>query len=209
MRKIVIATNNKNKLAEFERIFSSEQGSDYRILSLAEVGFDSDIEETADTFEGNAYIKARTVAEFTGLTAVADDSGLEVDALNGAPGVYSARYAGEGASSEQLIAKLLIEMKDVPKAERGARFVSVMCAVFPSGKRVFAKGVCEGEILFTSAGDNGFGYDPVFNYPPYGKTFAEMTGDEKNTISHRALATLNLLAELKAVSNNEFEKQER
>ncbi len=205
MRSIVIATNNKNKLAEFKRIFSSEQGSAYNILSLADVGFFDEIEENADTFHGNALIKAKTVSEYTGLCAVADDSGLQVDSLCGAPGVYSARYAGEGASSAQLIEKLLFEMKDVAEENRTARFVSVMCAYFPNGESIFAEGVCEGRILTASAGDNGFGYDPVFYYKPLGKTFAEMDSVEKNSISHRALATFNLLEKIKGLDEVAFE----
>ncbi|MBQ3195791.1 MAG: XTP/dITP diphosphatase [Clostridia bacterium] len=204
MRTIVIATNNMNKLAEFERIFSSEQGSEYKILSLKDVGFTEEIEETSDTFKGNALLKARAVSEHTGMCAVADDSGLQVDCLNGAPGVYSARYAGEGASSSALISKLLCEMKGVDESQRTARFVSVMCAYFPNGKSAFAEGVCEGSILFEAAGDNGFGYDPVFYYKPFDKTFAEMEADEKNSISHRALATENLLKVIKDFKDEDF-----
>lgn len=204
MRTIVIATNNKNKVKEFAKIFSSGDGCDYEVLSLADVGFVGDIVEDADTFEGNAYIKARTVSDHTGLVAIADDSGLEVDALNGAPGVYSARYAGEGADSAALIAKLLGEMSSVPDGERGARFVSVMCAAFPNGKKHFAKGVCEGEILTESAGDNGFGYDPVFYYKPFDKSYAEMSSEEKNSISHRALATVKLLEDLRSFNDEDF-----
>lgn len=204
MRTIVIATNNKNKLAEFRKIFSSVDGFDYEILSLADIGFNFDIEESADSFEGNAYIKARTVAAFSGYTAVADDSGLVVDALGGAPGVYSARYAGEGASSEQLMQKLLTEMASVPEGKRNAKFVSVMCAVFPSGKRVFSKGSCSGQILFVPAGKNGFGYDPLFYYPPCCKTFAQLNVDEKNKISHRALAAEMLFREFEKLSDVEF-----
>ncbi|MBE6677888.1 MAG: XTP/dITP diphosphatase [Ruminococcaceae bacterium] len=205
MKTIVIATNNKNKLAEFKRIFSCEQGSGYRILSLADVGFCEEIEENADTFQGNALLKARAVSKFTGLCAVADDSGLQVDYLNGAPGVYSARYAGEGASSSQLIAKLLSEMKCAAEDERTARFVSVMCAYFPNGQTVFAEGICEGSILYAPAGENGFGYDPVFYYQPMNKTFAEMDSVEKNSISHRALATADLLDKLKNIDKVAFD----
>lgn len=201
MRTIVIASNNQKKLAEFRRIFDNSQ---YRILSLSDVGFHGDIEENADTFEGNSLIKASAVCEFTGLAAIADDSGLEVDALDGAPGVYSARYAGEGATSQQLIDKLLSEMSDVDDEKRTARFVSVMCAVFPDGKQYFARGECEGKILKSKVGDNDFGYDPVFYYEPYGKSFAEMSADEKNSISHRARATVALLEKLKDVPDGRF-----
>ena len=204
MKTIVIATNNKNKLAEFKRIFASEQGGGYRILSLSDVGFNDEIEETAETFKGNALLKARAVSEFTGMCAIADDSGLQVDCLNGAPGVYSARYAGVGASSAELISKLLGEMKDTAESDRTARFVSVMCAYFPNGESVFAEGICEGSILFEPAGDNGFGYDPVFYYKPFGKTFAEMNSNEKNSVSHRALATANLLDIIKDYEDSAF-----
>lgn len=204
MKTVVIATNNSHKLAEFKRIFLKEQGADYNILSLADVGFVGDIEENADTFEGNSLLKAKAVSEFSGYCAIADDSGLQVDCLDGAPGVYSARYAGEGASSAQLIEKLLNEMDGVTEDNRGARFVSVMCAYFPDGRSIFAEGVCEGSILFSSAGDNGFGYDPVFYYKPFDKTFAQMTAEEKNSISHRALATENLLKKLEAFDESNF-----
>ena len=204
MKTVVIATNNPHKLSEFKRIFLKEQGVDYNILSLADVGFKGDVEENADTFEGNALLKAKAVTEFSGYCAIADDSGLQVDCLGGAPGVYSARYAGEGASSEQLIAKLLNEMDGVKEDERSARFVSVMCAYFPDGRSVFAEGVCEGSILCAAAGDNGFGYDPVFYYKHFDKTFAQMTGEEKNSISHRALATENLLKKLEAFEESNF-----
>ncbi len=202
MRTIVIATNNAHKLAEFRRIFS---GSNYKILSMADVGFVGEVEETADTFEGNAFLKAKAVSDFTGLCAVADDSGLQVDALNGAPGVFSARYAGEGASSAELINKLLCEMKSIPDGKRGAGFVSVMCACFPNGDSVYARGECRGRILSEPAGDNGFGYDPVFFYEPFGKSYAEMDSSEKNSISHRALATESLLTKLDSVHDSAFE----
>lgn len=204
MRTIVIATNNSHKLSEFERIFSKNIGNDYKILSLADIGFTDEVDESADTFKGNALLKAKAVSEFSGYCAIADDSGLEVDCLNGAPGVYSARYAGEGAGSSALIAKLLNEMDGVAVGDRTARFVSVMCAYFPDGSTVFAEGVCNGTILLSPQGDNGFGYDPVFYYEPFNKSFAIMSKEEKNQISHRALATENLLNKLKAVSDDAF-----
>jgi len=205
MKTIVLATNNASKVKELNAILATNSNSGFKVLSLKDCGFNSDIEENADTFEGNAYIKARTVAEFTGLAVVADDSGLEVDALNGAPGVFSARYAGEGATSGQLIEKLLTEMKGVPMGERTARFTTVMCAVLPTGKVLTARGECHGIITETPMGDGGFGYDPVFYYPPANKTFAELTAEEKNGISHRAIAVKKLINTLGSLEDADFE----
>lgn len=207
MKTIVLATNNASKVKELNAILAANGSGDFKVLSLKDCGFEGDIEENADTFEGNAYIKAKTVAEFTGLAVVADDSGLEVDALNGAPGVYSARYAGEGASSEQLIKKLLSEMKDVPIAKRAARFTTVMCAVLPSGKVLTERGECHGAITEMPMGDCGFGYDPVFYYPPANKTFAELSAEEKNGISHRAIAVKKLIKLLGSLEDADFEKK--
>ncbi len=193
MRTFVIATNNSHKFRELSNIFDSVCPNKYKLLSLADCGFSEDIEEDADTFEGNAYKKADVVCRATGLPAISDDSGLEVDCLHGAPGVYSARYAGEGASSEQLINKLLTVMKDVPEAERGAHFTCVMCAVFPNGKAVYARGECPGSILFEAVGSGGFGYDPVFHCTELNKSFAEMDEKDKNVVSHRALAMRKII----------------
>ena len=204
MRKIVLATNNASKVKEFNAILSANGYDGYQVLSLKECGFCGDIEENADTFEGNAYIKAKTVAEFTGIATVADDSGLEVDALNGAPGVHSARYAGEGASSEQLIEKLLKEMKGVPFTNRNARFTTVMCAVLPDGKTLYERGECHGVITDAPKGNGGFGYDPVFFYPPFGKTFAELSSEEKNSISHRAIALKRLIKSFGSLKDSYF-----
>lgn len=204
MKTVVLATNNPSKVGEFNAILTANKCSDFKVLSLSECGFSGDVEENADTFEGNAYIKAKAVADFTGLATIADDSGLEVDALNGAPGVYSARYAGEGASSKQLIAKLLCEMKDISEGKRSAKFTTVMCAVLPTGKVVYERGECHGTIINEAMGDGGFGYDPVFYYPPFGKTFAEMKPEEKNAISHRAIAVTKLIEKLSALTDNDF-----
>lgn len=204
MRKVVFATNNPAKLKELNAIFSDICGNGYQLLSLSDVGFTDEIEEDAETFEGNAYKKAKTVADYSGYAAIADDSGLEVDALNGEPGVYSARYAGEGASSDMLISKLLGNMDGVEGEKRSARFTSVMCAVLPGGKVIYRKGVCEGFILKEKKGTGGFGYDPVFYYKPFDKTFAEMTEGEKNAISHRAIASQELIKALHALSADDF-----
>lgn len=204
MKTVVLATNNQSKVRELNAILTANSSDDFKVLSLSECGFFGDIEENSDTFEGNAYIKAKTVADFTGLATIADDSGLEVDALNGAPGVYSARYAGEGASSAQLISKLLYEMKDVADGKRNARFTTVMCAVLPNGKVIYERGECHGVIINEARGDGGFGYDPVFYYPPFGKTFAEMKPEDKNAISHRAIAATKLIEKLSALTDDDF-----
>ncbi len=207
MRTFVIATNNKHKLKELGDIFESICPGKYKLLSLADCNFFEDIVEDADTFEGNAFKKAAIVCEATGLPAISDDSGLEVDALHGAPGVYSARYAGEGASSEQLIKKLLREMRDVSESERKAHFTCVMCAAFPNGKTVFARGESFGSILFAPVGKGGFGYDPVFYCDETDKSFAEMDESEKNVVSHRGLAMRNIIPLIEELSDDYFEKK--
>lgn len=204
MKTIVLATNNASKVKEFNAILSANSDNGFKVLSLSDCDFFGDIEENADTFEGNAYIKAKTVADFTGIATVADDSGLEVDALGGAPGVYSARYAGEGASSEMLIAKLLKEMDGVPERERTARFTTVMCAVLPGGKVLSERGECHGVILNSPKGTGGFGYDPVFYYPPFKKTFAELEAEEKNAVSHRAIAVKKLIESFGTLTDADF-----
>lgn len=181
----VIATHNAHKLAELERILAPLH-IDVITAELDEV------EETGTTFAQNAFLKADAACKQTGLPAVADDSGLMVDALNGAPGVYSARYAGEGATDGQRIEKLLSALKDIPQEQRTARFVSSICCVFPNGQTVTTEGNCPGSIAFAPAGNGGFGYDPVFLVN--GKTFAELPAQEKDEISHRGKA-LRLFAE--------------
>ncbi len=188
---IVIATGNRHKIAEFSRLFAPYNNGEYSFISMRDAGFDGDIVEDADTFEGNALIKARTVCGATGCIAIADDSGLCVDALGGKPGVYSARYAGEPCDDGRNNAKLLSELRDVPYESRTARFCCVIAAAFPDGRTVTASGDCPGMILFEKRGSGDFGYDPVFYYPPYAKTFAEMTPEEKNGVSHRGRAVQN------------------
>ncbi len=189
--KIVIATGNRHKVEELSRLLIPEDGGEYTFISMKDAGFGGSIVEDADTFEGNALIKAKAVCEATGLVAVADDSGLCVDALDGAPGIFSARFAGEPCDDAKNNAKLLEELKDVPFEKRTARFCCVIAAAFPDGRTVTACGDCPGVIAFERKGDGDFGYDPIFYYPPFGKTFAEMTSDEKNSISHRGAAALN------------------
>ncbi len=184
--KFVIATHNKHKLQELQRILTP--------LGIEAVTADlSEVEETGTTFAENACLKAKAACKETGLPAVADDSGLEVDALDGRPGVYSARYAGEGATDAQRIEKLLGELSEVPAEKRGARFVSAICCVFPNGDILRAEGECPGSIAFVPAGEDGFGYDPIFLCGE--KTFAQMTAAEKDAVSHRgkALEKFNLV----------------
>lgn len=188
--KVVFASNNAHKVSEFKSCLA-DAGLDIEILTIKETGFTGDIIESADTFKGNAYIKAKTLSDYTGLIAIADDSGLSVDALNGAPGVYSARFAGEDATDSDNIQKLLAELKDKP--ERSAKFVCTICVCRPDGETLYVSGESRGEIIDERRGDGTFGYDPVFYYPPFDKTFAEMTSDEKNSISHRGRAVEELL----------------
>ncbi len=177
--KFVIATHNQHKLQELQRILAP--------LGIEAITADlSEVEETGTTFAENAFLKAQSACRETGLPAVADDSGLEVEALDGRPGVYSARYAGENATDAQRIEKLLGELEGVPAEKRGARFVSAVCCVFPDGERIQVEGECPGAIAFAPAGEDGFGYDPVFLCGE--KTFAQMTAAEKDAVSHRGKA---------------------
>ncbi len=183
--KLVIATHNRNKIAEFERILAP-LGVGAAAAELPAV------EETGSTFAENALLKARSACRATDLPAVADDSGLAVDALGGAPGIYSARYAGEGASDRARVEKLLDALKDVPAPRRGAEFVCAICCVFPDGDILTAQGRCRGQIAFAPKGRAGFGYDPVFLAG--GRTFAQLPPEEKDRVSHRGKA-LRLFAE--------------
>lgn len=191
MQEIVFATNNINKLREIRRIC----GDEFRILGLADIGCTEDIPETADTFEGNAELKARYVKEHYGFDCFADDSGLMVDALGGEPGVYSARYAGgEGHDSEANMNLLLKKLEGV--TDRRARFVTVIALIIGNELHTFS-GTVEGEILTERHGNGGFGYDPVFRPLEADCTFAEMASDDKNAISHRGRATAALIDFLK------------
>ncbi len=188
MQTFIIATHNRKKLAELERILAPLGIS---AQTAEQAGFElSEVEETGATFEENAFLKAEAAMRQTGLPAVADDSGLMVDALDGAPGVYSARYAGEGASDSQRNEKLLQELKNVPQDQRTARFVSAVCCVFPGGESVCVRGECEGTIAFAPSGNGGFGYDPLFLVGE--KTYAELSDEEKDAISHRGRALSSL-----------------
>lgn len=182
MKKLVFATNNQHKLAEIRAILSGR----VEVLSLSDINCHEDIPETEQTLEGNALLKARFVHQRYGLHCFADDTGLMVDALNGAPGVYSARYAGEHCSPADNIAKLLHELANVP-APRTASFRTVIALIDESGEHLFSGDVA-GEITTVIAGNGGFGYDPVFRPEGYDATFAELGDTVKNTISHRARA---------------------
>jgi XTP/dITP diphosphohydrolase len=185
MNELVFVTNNHHKLSEIRQII----GDDFNIKSLADIGFNEEIEETAPDLEGNALLKAKVIHERFGCDCFADDTGLEVDALDGAPGVYSARYAGEGASYADNVNKLLKELNGTPV--RTARFRTVIALIIGSREYLF-EGRVDGEILTECRGETGFGYDPVFMPSESGKSFAEMTAGEKNSISHRGLATEKL-----------------
>lgn len=186
--KICFASNNIKKV---EEITAKLEGSSIQILSLAEVGIDEDIPETGDTFHANALQKAEYVFSRKQLFCFADDSGLQVNALGGAPGVYSARYAGPQRSTADNMDKLLLELDG--KTDRSASFITVIALIHPSGTHYF-EGEIKGHILHEKRGTNGFGYDPIFVPDGYTQTFAEMDADKKNSISHRAIAVDKLIA---------------
>lgn len=182
--KLVLASRNPGKLKEFRTILGA---LGVEVLSESEAGLALEVEETGATFEENSFLKADAVTRASGLGAIADDSGLMVDALDGAPGVYSARFGGRETDAER-IALLLEKLRGVPPGRRTARFVSVVTCRLPDGRTLTARGTCEGLIAEAPRGAGGFGYDPVFFVPSLGKTFAEMTDGEKNAISHRGAA---------------------
>ncbi len=189
MKQIVIASNNAGKLKEFYGIL---QPFGIEAISQKAAGFSQEVAETGTTFAENAALKARAVYDALHCPVVADDSGLMVDALDGAPGVYSHRFAGEGATDAQRNEKLLACLKEIPTEKRTARFVCVLCYIDETGQEQFFQGTCEGLIGYEPMGENGFGYDPLFCYG--GKTLAQMTEEEKNQISHRGAALEKLKA---------------
>ncbi len=192
LNKLLVATGNKGKLVEIRQILK-----DTEVLGLKDVNIDVDVEETGTTFAENAYIKAHEISKLSGLPVLADDSGLLVDALDGAPGVYSARFAGEDANDDDNVNKLLGLLSHIPENERHARFACAMCLIFPDGRKIEAFGVsCEGYIINEKRGENGFGYDPVFYSPDYNKTFSQMSMEEKNKVSHRKAALMELSKKL-------------
>ncbi len=193
MKKIIFATSNEGKMKEIRMILNDIP---YEILSLKDAGIKVDIEENGTTFEENAILKAKTIMELTNEIVLADDSGLEVDAMGGQPGIYSARFLGEDTSYEVKNNYILNELKDVPDEKRTARFVCAIACVFPDGRCKTVRGTIEGRIGYKIAGTNGFGYDPIFFVPEYNCTTAELTPEQKNLISHRAKALNAMKKEL-------------
>ena len=184
--KVVLASKNAHKLVEIKQI-TDKFG--FELVLQSELGVDIDVEETGTTFEENSLLKARAVMEATGLPALADDSGIAVDALNGEPGVYSARYGGDPAMSDwDRMMLLLKNTEQVPDGQRQAKFVCVISFITPEGKIIQARGEIHGELTRQPRGENGFGYDPIFYYPPFGKTTAEIPAEQKNQVSHRGNA---------------------
>ena len=193
--KVVLASKNKHKLEEISKI--TEQ-FDIQLVMESELGVDIDVEETGTTFEENSFLKANAVMQATGLPALADDSGIAVDALNGEPGIYSARYGFDDTLDDWGRLQLLLKnTEDVPDGQRQAQFVCVITMVTPEGKVIQARGEIHGELLREPRGENGFGYDPIFYYPPLGMTTAELPPEEKNRVSHRANALKAFYEKLK------------
>ncbi|VEF47437.1 nucleoside-triphosphatase [Bacillus freudenreichii] len=189
MKTVIIATKNKGKAKEFERLFSKYGITVKTLVDVPEI---PDIEETGETFEENAVIKAEAIAKISDSYVVADDSGLVIDALDGRPGVFSARYAGEEKSDEANIDKVLSELAGVSEEDRTARFYCALAIAGPDIETVTVNGTCEGLILNERRGAGGFGYDPIFYVPSEGKTMAEMSAERKSELSHRAAAMKNL-----------------
>jgi len=193
--KIVLATGNQHKLREFQQILATDT---LEIVPQSEFEGCPEVVEDGSSFEENALKKAREIAVHTGCIAMADDSGLEVDALMGEPGIYSARYAGEPSSDERNIELLLENMHRVCEVQRGAQFTCVIAVVTPEGQELLARGLCRGQITMQPEGSDGFGYDPVFFHEQSGRTFAQLSSVEKNSISHRGHAIENLREQLPA-----------
>ena len=193
--KVVLASKNRHKLEEISQI---TQKFDMELVLQSELGVDIDVEETGTTFEENSFLKAQAVMQATGLPALADDSGIAVDALNGEPGIYSAQYGFDPTLDDWGRLQLLLKnTEQVPDGRRQAQFVCVITLVTPEGQTIQARGEVHGELLRSPAGENGFGYDPIFYYPPYRKTLAQATPEEKNRVSHRAVALKVLYQKLK------------
>lgn len=193
--KVVLASKNPHKLVEISQI---TQKFHMELVLESDLGVDIDVEETGTTFEENSFLKANAVMKATGLPALADDSGIAVDALNGEPGIYSARYGFDDTLDDAGRVRLLLKnMEAVPDGQRQAQFVCVITLVTPEGKVIQARGEVRGEVLRKTEGEGGFGYDPVFYYPPFGKTLAQVTPEEKNRVSHRGQALKILYEKLK------------
>lgn len=184
--KVVLASKNPHKLVEISKI---TEKFGFELVLESDVGVDIDVEETGSTFEENSYLKAEAVMKATGLPALADDSGIAVDALNGEPGIYSARYGFDESLDDRGRLNLLLKnTENVPDDKRQAKFVCVITLVTPQGQTIQARGEVHGMLLRAPAGENGFGYDPIFYYPPFGKSLAQVSPEEKNSVSHRANA---------------------
>jgi XTP/dITP diphosphohydrolase len=199
MRNIIVATKNKGKYHEIKEILTDIP---FNVLSMEDMNLDIDIVENGNTFEENSLIKAREVCKLTGDIVIADDSGLEIDYLNGRPGIHSSRFGGENTTDEERNRKLLTILEKVPFEKRKARFVCVIAVVYPEGNYFTVKGTCDGYIDFEPKGKNGFGYDPIFYVPEYDMTTAQMEPKEKHKISHRGKALKLMIEELKR--NNIF-----
>ena len=197
--KVILASKNQHKLTELSAILS---GLGFEIALESEYGLDIDVDETGTTFEENSLLKAEAVMKASGLPVLADDSGLMVDALDGAPGVYSARY-GHKSSDGERTAFLLENMKDVADEKRTAKFVCVITCLWPDGRKIVARGECPGVITREVHGENGFGYDPVFYLPELGMTYAELPSEQKNAISHRARALQDFCRKYQEVQNHD------
>ena len=193
-KQLIFATGNENKMIEIRQILSD---LDVEIMSMAQAGIHVDVEENGTTFEENAMIKAKAVAEQTDAIVLADDSGLEIDYLNKEPGVYSARYMGEDTSYDIKNQALLDRLEGVPKEQRTARFVCAIAAVFPDGETIVRRGTIEGYIGYEPRGTNGFGYDPIFYVDEYGCSTAELSMEKKNDMSHRGNALRAVKVDIK------------
>ena len=193
MKKIIIATTNEGKMKEFRALLAHK---DVEIVSMKEAGINIDIDENGSTFEENAAIKAKTVCEYSGCLCLSDDSGLVIDYLGGEPGIYSARYLGHDTPYPEKNRMIIDRLKGGPKDKRSARFVCAVAAAFPDGRVLTVKDTMEGFIAEAPAGNGGFGYDPIFFFPPANMTSAELTAEEKNAVSHRGRALHNLLEKL-------------
>lgn len=191
MKSIILASNNKDKVKEVKEILKG-----YDIISMKEAGIDVDIEENGTTFEENALIKARAIMKLTGQITMADDSGLEIDYLNKAPGVYSARFMGHDTSYDIKNKALIQKLEGVKGSDRSGRFVCAISVCFPDGREIVKRGTMEGLIAEEIKGDNGFGYDPIVYLPEYGRTSGELAPEEKNKISHRGKALALIKEEL-------------
>ncbi len=202
MSKLLLATNNQGKVREYQNLL---KGISFELATPAQQGIDLEVEETGGTFEANARLKASAFAKVSGLLTLADDSGLEVDALNGEPGVRSSRYAGEAATDPDRVNFLLAKLKDVPVEKRTARFICIIAIAVPDGRIEICSGKCDGVIIYEPRGKNGFGYDPIFYFPELKKTMAELPMKIKNQVSHRAHAAQEAVKILNKLANLQSE----